>query len=281
MNELQVKGTVDFMGNEVKVIEGGFGENKRCLLVKDIALIHGMEIFKVNELINNHIDEFEENIDIIDLMKNKNSLILAKDLGLITNNRQKNCYLLSEQGYMLLVSFMKTTKAKEIRKEIRRNYFQMRETIKENNIVVQNETMLNDLINTVNNLASTVNNLILTINTTQNSQNKTESETVKTVHKEKFDTIESEITNLENEFLTVQEFCRFLNSKSVIPKKLGCQTLYQLLRDNNIINYYNTPIKNEYFNIIDNKMYLNKHGMIFIYNLAKENINVNYVVRHK
>ena len=85
---------------------------------------------KWNELINSNIDEFEEGIDIIDLMKDENSLNLAKGLGLITNNRQKNCYILSEQGYMLLTSFMRTDKAKEIRKQFRREYFVMREVIK-------------------------------------------------------------------------------------------------------------------------------------------------------
>ena len=63
-------------------------------------------------------------------MKDENSLNLAKGLGLITNNRQKNCYILSEQGYMLLTSFMRTDKAKEIRKQFRREYFVMREVIK-------------------------------------------------------------------------------------------------------------------------------------------------------
>ena len=61
-------------------------------------------------------------------MKDENSLNLAKGLGLITNNRQKNCYILSEQGYMLLTSFMRTDKAKEIRKQFRREYFKIVDT---------------------------------------------------------------------------------------------------------------------------------------------------------
>ena len=38
----------------------------------------------------------------IDLVKDKNSLNIAKGLGFITNNRQKHCFILSEQGYMIL-----------------------------------------------------------------------------------------------------------------------------------------------------------------------------------
>ena len=130
MNELKIIDKQEFMGREIQVLEGGFGENQRIITVKQIAEIHEVEMKRINELINDNLDEFEEGIDIIDLMKDENSLNLAKGLGLITNNRQKNCYILSEQGYMLLTSFMRTDKAKEIRKQFRREYFVMREVIK-------------------------------------------------------------------------------------------------------------------------------------------------------
>lgn len=129
MNELKVNGTQDFMGKEIPIVEGGFGEGQKVILAKTISEIHDTRLDKVNALINEHIDEFEIGIDLLDLMSNEESLNLAKVLGFITNNRQKNCYLLSEQGYMLLVGFMKTEKAKEIRKQLRREYFAMREVI--------------------------------------------------------------------------------------------------------------------------------------------------------
>ena len=77
------------------------------------------------DLINQNIDEFEKGIDLLDLCDD-NFKTDAIGLGFITSNRQKNCYLLSEQGYMLLVGFMKTEKSKEIRKNLRREYFSMR-----------------------------------------------------------------------------------------------------------------------------------------------------------
>jgi phage antirepressor YoqD-like protein len=129
MNELKVNGTQDFMGKEIPVVESGFGEGQKAILAKTISEIHDTRLDKVNTLINEHIDEFEIGIDLLDLMSDEKSLNLAKVLGFITNNRQKNCYLLSEQGYMLLVGFMKTEKAKEIRKQLRREYFAMREVI--------------------------------------------------------------------------------------------------------------------------------------------------------
>ena len=124
-----IKGTQEFLGKELPIIEGGFGEGQKVILAKTIAEIHENRFDKINELINNHIDEFEVGIDLLDLCDEK-FLNLAKGLGLISNNRQKHCYLLSEQGYMLLVGFMNSEKAKEIRKQFRREYFAMREVIK-------------------------------------------------------------------------------------------------------------------------------------------------------
>ena len=57
----------------------------------------------------------------------------------------KHIYLLSEQGYMLLVGFMKTDKAKEIRKQLRREYFAMREVI--NSIEQQKANLLLSIYN--------------------------------------------------------------------------------------------------------------------------------------
>lgn len=134
MNNLILKEKQNFMGIEIPVIEGGFGEGQKVMLAKTIAEIHDMDLRKVNELINNNIDEFEQGIDILDLKGNKKFVILAKDSGLYTQNSinaSSNIYLLSEQGYMALVGLMRTDKAKEIRRRLRREYFSMRANRKE------------------------------------------------------------------------------------------------------------------------------------------------------
>ena len=131
MNELKVKGTQDFMGKEIPIVEGGFGESQKVILAKTIAKIHEVELKEINRLINNNIDEFEEKIDILDLKNNGDYQAPLHELGF--SNRDisisKNIYLLSEQGYMALVMLMRTEKAKEIRKQLRQEYFAMREII--------------------------------------------------------------------------------------------------------------------------------------------------------
>lgn len=136
MKELMVKGTQEFLGMEIPVIEGGFGEDQKVILAKTIAEIHGVEMKRVNELINRNIDEFEFGVDILDLKttvaENDRAILVDLEFSNRDISISKNIYLLSEQGYMLLVGFMKTEKAKEIRKQLRREYFAMREIINSN-----------------------------------------------------------------------------------------------------------------------------------------------------
>ena len=134
MQKLQVKGMQEFLGVEIPVIHGGFGENQKVMLAKTVAEIHGMELKTVNQLINNNIDEFEVGIDILDLKGNEDFKVISNDLKLSSKfvSNSKNIYLLSEQGYFALVQLMRSEKAKEIRKQLRREYFYMREVINSN-----------------------------------------------------------------------------------------------------------------------------------------------------
>ena len=68
MKELQVKGTQNFLGFNIPIIEGGFDENQKVILAKTVAEIHDMELKEVNRLIKDNIEEFEEKIDIIDII---------------------------------------------------------------------------------------------------------------------------------------------------------------------------------------------------------------------
>lgn len=132
MNNLIVKGTQDFLGKEIPVIEGGFGEGQKTILAKTVAEIHGVRNNDIQDLINKNIEEFEIGIDVIDLKVTDNIGYNFEELGFTKMQiaKAKNIYLLSEQGYFALVQLMRNEKAKEIRKQLRREYFAMREVIK-------------------------------------------------------------------------------------------------------------------------------------------------------
>ena len=133
MTKLIQRGTQEFLGMNIPVIEGGFGEGQKVMLAKTVAEIHGVELKTINQLINNNIDEFEIGIDILDLKGNEDFKVISNDLKLSSKfvSNSKNIYLLSEQGYFALVQLMRTEKAKEIRKQLRREYFAMRTALQQ------------------------------------------------------------------------------------------------------------------------------------------------------
>jgi len=54
VSQIKLRGVKEISGMRFHDIEGGFGENKKSMLVKEIANIHSRELGKINELINNN-----------------------------------------------------------------------------------------------------------------------------------------------------------------------------------------------------------------------------------
>ena len=168
--EIEITGVQEFLGKEIPVIEGGFGEGEKVVLAKTIAEIHEVDLKRINELINENIDEFEEYIDILDLKNSVDTTDPLLELGFTKQSiaNSKNIYILSEQGYFTLVSLMRTDKAKELRKKFRREYFAMRKQINEQKPAciedvlitsLQEMKMLKQQLNQINNNALRANKL--------------------------------------------------------------------------------------------------------------------------
>lgn len=137
MNDLKVLGTEKIGSFEFTGIEGGFGENKRAMLVKDIALIHDRPVKAINQAIERQLNRFKNGIDILDL-KVENFAVTLSDLGFNQGqiNASKHIYLLSERGYAKLLKILEDNKAWEIYDELVDNYFNMRLTINTDNKVL-------------------------------------------------------------------------------------------------------------------------------------------------
>lgn len=134
MQELKVLGKEKVGKFEFTGIEGGFGEGKKAMLVRDIAMIHNQTMGNVNLLINRNRKRFKDGIDIIDL-KEDNFAIVLSNSGFSQNqiNASKHVYLLSERGYAKLLKILEDDKAWEIYDELVDNYFNMRQAIKADN----------------------------------------------------------------------------------------------------------------------------------------------------
>lgn len=131
MNDIKVNGTQIFMGIEIPVIEGGFGENCRVVSAKTISQIHNTNLKEINQSINRLIkkNRIKESVEYIDMFSSEILKVTAGDLGLITSNGQKQCFILSERGYSKLIKYMDDDKSWDIMDNFIDEYFAMRQII--------------------------------------------------------------------------------------------------------------------------------------------------------
>lgn len=122
-------GKIKFTG-----IEGGFGKDKKAMLVKDIANIHKRPLKAINQQIERNRNRFKNGVDIIDLKSINNFAVTLSDLGFNQNqiNASKHIYMLSERGYAKLLKILDDDKAWDIYDELVDNYFNMRQAVKNN-----------------------------------------------------------------------------------------------------------------------------------------------------
>lgn len=128
---IKINGQTKFMGINIPIVEGGFGENQKCVLAKDIAIIHEVETKYVNKLINSNIKRFNSN-DLINLLSSSEELRnFAQGNNLIGSNRTKDVFILSERGYTKLVSMMDNSNEKkwEVMDKFIEEYFTMKQII--------------------------------------------------------------------------------------------------------------------------------------------------------
>lgn len=104
---VKVNGLINVAGMRFHDIEGGFGKDKKSMLVRDIAEIHGREEKYINRNINNNRKWFKDGLDIIDLKVGEyKSLSLEVGYSNQSYANANNIYLLSERGYSKLLKIL-------------------------------------------------------------------------------------------------------------------------------------------------------------------------------
>lgn len=132
--KLKILGQEKIGQYEFTGIEGGFGEDKRAMLVRDIAVIHNLETRTVNQTINRNIKRFKTGIDILDLKQITRSDVFSEyGFNKAQWGNANNIYMLSERGYAKLLKILEDDTAWDIYDELVDNYFNMRQAIKADN----------------------------------------------------------------------------------------------------------------------------------------------------
>lgn len=272
MNKLISKGEQEFLGQVIKVIEGGFGENKRILFDTQIAQIHGMKNFHIRESIKTLIEKgrFHENVDYIDIKQGIGDIDTSIFEGVYSKQaliQAKNIFVLSERGYTKLIKSMDDDKSWDIMEEIVDNYFTMRE------IINSQEQLKKDLIYTIYNggeegvLASK-----------QLTQIEVE-EAVKPLQ-ERIEEQLNPAIELMGDFIDedgawdIEMFAKVLNIKD-----MGRNNMFKWLREQKILQGDNKPYQSymKYFKVVplknryaESKTLVNYQGVIFLYRRLKE-----------
>ncbi len=135
MKELKVNGTQEFMGKEIKVIEGGFGEDCKVIIDKQLSEIHNMETSEIRKSINRLIvkNRLVLDIDYIDLKSIGKHFTDEMKLSFGYNNnvwsKAGNIFVLSERGYSKLIKSMDDDLSWNIMDKFVDEYFAMRKEV--------------------------------------------------------------------------------------------------------------------------------------------------------
>ena len=132
--EVVLIGTQEFMGKEIPVIVGGFGEDCKVVTDNMVADIHDMLVKNVRARITDNIKRFKEGIDFIDILNcrlpDKQQLLEQFGYSKMQISKAEHIYLLSERGYSKLIKIMDTDLAWEIHDKLIDDYFALREVVK-------------------------------------------------------------------------------------------------------------------------------------------------------
>ncbi|PEW64484.1 hypothetical protein CN448_26995 [Bacillus cereus] len=128
-NELHILGKQNIAGYKFTGIEGGFGEGKKAMLVKEVAVIHGQSLGEINRRINDNRIRFKDGLDIVDLKNDGFEPSLLNSLGFSARDIaiSKSIYLLSERGYAKLLKILEDDTAWNLYDQFVDGYFNMRE----------------------------------------------------------------------------------------------------------------------------------------------------------
>ena len=249
--DLKVVGKSEFMGKELPIIEGGFGEGLRVMTAHMISQIHNIPTGEINRLTNANISEFEEVLDILNLlaMGRTHSEINAM-FSLNLPNNTKNFFIYSEQGYMALVGLMRNEDAREIRKKIRREYFAMRK------IINSDEQLLSKLVLDIYNGGQ--NAVLSARQLTEIEVNKATKPLLETIE------VQKPLVNFADKLLKSKEniligdFAKAIYTDGV---NLGQNKLFSWLRDNDYL-YKKGTDNFPYQKYIDNGLFVLKERIV-------------------
>lgn len=246
MNKIKINGTQNFMGIDIPIVEGGFGENCRIASANTIAEIHSSPLKEINQSINRLIkkNRLIENIDYINMFSNEDLKVTASDLGLITSNGQKQCFMLSERGYTKLIKYMDDDTSWNVMDKFVYEYFTMR------NIINSNEQIKAKLLLSIYDGGQ--NAILASKQLTDLEIKEATIPLLQKIEEDKPYTEFAKHVTESSDTVDVGEFAKIVKNEHII---IGRNRLFEWLRKNKYLMSNNTPyqkyIENKYFEVVE------------------------------
>lgn len=107
---------------------------ERVVTVNDIARVHEKEVRAVSQQLERNKNRLIENTDYFIITREKSKITGCDFKDLFTSNRQKEAYLITEMGYLMLVKSFIDEKSWDIQRQLVQSYFKVKELkYKQNN----------------------------------------------------------------------------------------------------------------------------------------------------
>jgi DNA-binding Lrp family transcriptional regulator len=142
-NIVQMQDYVTVANTELRIKEY---KGKRVVTSHDIARLHGKETREVHYVVERNKERFIEGQDYFNINREEAKSISNAFGKLYTSPKQKNAYLFTEQGYMLLVKPFEDDISWTVQRELVNTYFKMKELKQDQSLInvqqVQNVQMI-------------------------------------------------------------------------------------------------------------------------------------------
>lgn len=246
-NELRVNGIQNFMGIDIPVVEGGFGENCRVVTAKAVSDIHNTRLSDINASINRLIERnrIKEGVDYINLLSETVSLRdFAKELGMFSSNRTKDAFILSERGYSKLIKAMDDDESWDVMDSFIDEYFEMREVIK------SSEQLKAQLLLSIYDGGQ--NAILASKQLSELEVKEATAPLIQKIEEDKPYTDFAKHVTESSDTVDVGEFAKIVKKENI---DIGRNRLFEWLRKNKYLMSNNNPyqkyIENKYFEVIE------------------------------
>jgi hypothetical protein len=108
-------------------------KGERVVTIKEVAEVHNKPIKAVNQQLERNKDKLIKDVDYFVISKEESKVTGCDFKNLFTSNRQKEIYLITEMGYLMLVKSFNDDLSWQVQRQLVNSYFKVKQLKEEEN----------------------------------------------------------------------------------------------------------------------------------------------------